>query len=377
MPRSESLVVSRFQPDPSGGAVPVTLGVFGHTGQVGRVLIQMLTAPTPGTNPPKWVFGFLANRRNILWPAEDTTFPENRQGDDFIFILERFLRTPGPKILIDCTADESLPKLYPYLLARDIPVVTPNKHAFSGPQSFYNELKRQNGSLGICHYETTVGAALPILSTIRALRESGDRIRKFEAALSGTWSYILHQLHQGLPFAQTVRRARDLGMTEPHPQADLAGMDLHRKTLILMREAGYQIEPDDVPLPRWIPGVTFRPGLDRELFLNDLVRQDPLWSAAIQETRKRREKLVLLIRFDDHQGATLGLVSLPAGNAFAELRPAENRLEIWTDRYHSIPLSIAGPGAGAEITAFGLFQELLRVIARIHQVHRDLSSCAP
>jgi aspartokinase/homoserine dehydrogenase 1 len=312
------------------------------------------------------VFGFLANRHNILWPSEASSFSENRQGDDWILILDRFQRCPGPKILIDCTADETLPKLYPSLLASNIPVVTPNKHAFSGSQSFYNRLNRPEGGFVRCHYETTVGAALPILSTIRALRESGDRVWKFEAALSGTWSFILHQLHQGLPFSQAVRRARDLGITEPHPQADLAGMDLHRKALILMREAGYQVEPGDVLLPRWIPGVTFKPGLDRELFLNDLVKQDPLWSTSILEARKRGEKLVLLIRFDVHRGAILGLVSLPAGNAFAELRPGENRLEIWTDRYCDIPLSIAGPGAGAEITAFGLFQELLRVASRVH-----------
>ncbi len=365
MPRSEFLTASNARQNPSGGTNPVTLGVFGHTGQVGRILIQMLMEPTPGINLPGWVIGFLANRRNILWP-EDSAFPESRQSGDWIPILERFQKCPGSKVLIDCTADETLPELYPYLLAHNIPVVTPNKRAFSGPQTFYNQLKHLDGVAGGCHYETTVGAALPILSTIRALRESGDRILKFEAALSGTWSFILHQLHQGQPFSQTVRRARDLGLTEPHPQADLAGMDLHRKALILLREAGYRIEPSDVPPPRWIPGVVFRPGLDQELFVNDLARLDPIWSRAILETQKRGETLVLLIRFDHHRGVTLGLVSLPAGNSFAELRPGENRLEIWTDRYRTIPLSIAGPGAGAEITAFGLFQELLRVISRFH-----------
>lgn len=350
-------------PHPSRAA-PVTVGVIGHTGRVGRALLGILEPSSPETGHPRWVIGFRANRREILWSPGGQRF-EHLEIRDWDRVLDRFERDPGPRVLIDCTADPILPGLYPRLLSRSIAVITPNKCAFSGSQTFYEALRDLSrlGPAG-CYYETTVGAALPILKTIRSLQASGESIRKIEAVLSGTWSFILHALHEGQPFQEAVHRACALGLAEPHPQADLAGVDLRRKALILLREAGRRLEPEAVPLPTWLPGVTFDAGSDAESFMRGLASQDRIWREAIRAARRRGRRLVLLLRIDGAE-PLIELAPLPQEHPLANLAPGENRIEIWTDQYRTIPLSIAGPGAGPAITALGLYQELLQAEAAL------------
>ncbi|EQD76582.1 aspartate kinase [mine drainage metagenome] len=335
----------------------VQLCIVGHTGQVGRALLNLLEATAldhlSGLN---WRIAALANQSQVHWPQASRA-PERRVPGDWPHIVARFRQHRGPKFFVDCSADESVVAQYPLLLRHRISIITPNKLAFSASQSFYASLQRiarQNGA-GL-HYETTVGASLPVLSTVRNLLRTGDRITRVEACLSGTWSYLLNRIHLGIAFSQAVEEAQTLGYVEPDPAADLAGLDGRRKLLILLREAGLTCEPADITGDRPTP-----PGN------RNLADCDSHWSKRVSEAVSRGQRLVYRAGFDGSH-ARVELVTVPAGSILADLAPGENRVCFWTRRYSTTPLSIAGPGAGPELTAAGVLLDMLRAEAGLRLV---------
>ncbi len=229
----------------------------------------------------------------------------------------------------------------------------------AGGLSEYNSIRAaaKAGELPF-RYETTVGAALPILKTVRGLRQSGDRIRSITAVLSGTLSFVFRRLSQGAPFSRAVREARDQGFTEPHPREDLSGADVARKLLILLREAGFDMEPDAIPVESLVPGELAQVE-NPEDFLVGLEDFDGIWAERIQKAEGRC--LAYTARFEGGV-ARVGVTALPESHPLSGLRPTENRVVLFSDRYPDVPLTIAGPGAGREVTASGVVADLLSAI---------------
>lgn len=271
-------------------------------------------------------------------------------------------------IFVDCTASPEIAGRYAELLSRGIPVVTPNKLANAGRLSDWQRLQDLSKAIPY-RYETTVGAALPVLGTISDLRQAGDRLLGVSAVLSGTLSFVLHRVEAGVPFSRAVREAYERGYTEPHPAEDLSGEDVARKLLILLREAGFGFEREDILGEPLVPDLPVEP--DPERFLERLAPWDGVWAERAARARERGERLLYLASFD---GVTprVGVAALPADHPVARGGPGESVIVYRTERYDELPLTISGPGAGPEVTATGVMSDVLRAAAhrRQHLPHR-------
>jgi aspartokinase/homoserine dehydrogenase 1 len=265
-------------------------------------------------------------------------------------------------VIIDCTADEGIAARYADWLGKGIHVITPNKKAFSGDLASYAELgaaAERGGSHYL--YETTVGAALPIIKTIRDLVDTGDRIHSIKGILSGTLAYLFNVYDGSKPFSTLVAEARDAGFTEPDPRDDLSGMDVARKLTILARELGQDIEIGDFPVENLIPEDLRE--LDVDGFLAGLERYDDDMLARYREAEATGHRLRYIATLDDEGQANVGLQSVPSTDAFSHMQLTDNLVQFSTDRYEKNPLVIQGPGAGPEVTAGGVFGDLLTLVA--------------
>ena len=263
-------------------------------------------------------------------------------------------------VIIDCTADDEIPLKYAEWLSRGIHVITPNKKAFSGEQEYYVEI-RDAAKRGRSHYfyETTVGAALPIIKTIRDLVDTGDRIHSIKGILSGTLAYLFNVYDGSRPFSEIVIDARDNGFTEPDPREDLSGMDVARKLTILARELGMQIEIGDFPVQNLIPEALRSGSIDD--FLGGLADYDAEMLAQYREAKAAGQRLRYVATLDRDGHAEVGLKRVSENDAFSNMQLTDNLVQFATDRYAQNPLVIQGPGAGPEVTAGGVFGDLLRL----------------
>lgn len=263
-------------------------------------------------------------------------------------------------VIIDCTAEESIAARYAGWLERGIHVITPNKRAFSGTMSDYRALrvKAEQGSSHL-FYETTVGAALPIITTLRDLIDTGDEVRSVQGIFSGTLAYLFNIYDGSTPFSEIVRQARESGYTEPDPRDDLSGMDVARKLTILARELGQTIEIGDFPVQNLVPKA-LRDG-SIEDFLDRLSEYDDDVKTLYKEALASARKLRYVARFDAAGNAAVGLESVDIGHPFSNINLTDNIVQFETDRYSSNPLVVQGPGAGPEVTAGGVFGDLLRL----------------
>ena len=263
-------------------------------------------------------------------------------------------------VIIDCTADDSIAERYAGWLAQGIHVITPNKKAFSGSQSYYEAI-RVAAQEGGSHYfyETTVGAALPIIKTIRDLVDTGDRIHSIKGILSGTLAYLFNVYDGSKPFSEIVIDARSSGYTEPDPRDDLSGMDVARKLTILARELGQTIEIGDFPVQNLIPEAFRDSTVDT--FLERLADYDDEMLSAYESAKEQGKKLRYIATLDAQGNAEVGLQRVSADDSFSNMQLTDNLVQFTTDRYASNPLVIQGPGAGPEVTAGGVFGDLLRL----------------
>jgi aspartokinase/homoserine dehydrogenase 1 len=266
-------------------------------------------------------------------------------------------------VMVDCTASGEIAQHYASWLGAGIHVVTPNKRANSGDLSVYAQLgeaRRGGGSHYL--YEATVGAGLPVIQTIRDLRETGDEIRRIEGILSGTLSYLFNVWDGEQPFSAVVRDARHKGYTEPDPRDDLSGMDVARKLVILSREMGLGLSLDDVELESLVPTGLLACSADE--FLDELVALDDAMLARLRAARARGHVLRYVGMIDAAtRRATVGLVELDRSHPFANINLTDNVVRFITARYDRNPLVVQGPGAGPAVTAGGVFADLLRVCA--------------
>jgi len=267
-------------------------------------------------------------------------------------------------VVVDCTASDEVSDFYVKWLQTGIHIVTPNKKVNSGPLSRYNKVRRLQRE-SYTHYlcEGTVGAGLPIITTLRGLVETGDRIQKVEGIFSGTLSYIFNTWTTDMKFSDVVKQARDNGYTEPDPREDLNGTDVARKVVTLAREAGMMIELDDVPIESLVPEPLRDPSISVDDFMAKLPDYDDEMAAKLAEAEAAGEKLRFVGVADVSNGkASVALGKYPAGHPFTTLQGSDNIIEFQTSRYtQGGSLIVRGPGAGAEVTAAGVFADLLKL----------------
>jgi aspartokinase/homoserine dehydrogenase 1 len=264
--------------------------------------------------------------------------------------------------IVDCTASADVAQNYAAWLKRGIHVVTPNKKANSGSMPYYRALQETARAAGSHYlYEATVGAGLPIIQTLRDLRETGDEILRIEGIFSGTLAYLFNVFDGREAFSSIVRAARAKGYTEPDPRDDLSGMDVARKLIILGREMGLTLEMSDVQVQGLVPQSLEHCSVDE--FMERIAEFDPLMALERSNAARQDEVLRYVGRIDADGKATVGLVRLGAKHAFANIALTDNVVRFATRRYCDNPLIVQGPGAGPEVTAAGVFADLLRLAA--------------
>jgi aspartokinase/homoserine dehydrogenase 1 len=296
-------------------------------------------------------------------------------------------------VLIDCTADPSIANQYADWLKKGLHIITPNKKANAGPYAYYQELQKAvKNSHRHYLYETTVGAGLPIINTLKDLIRTGDQIIEIEGILSGTLSYIFNNLNLQNSFSDVVQVAKDKGYTEPDPRDDLSGTDVARKLIILGREMGLSIEMSDIQVSSLVPESMQK--LSVEEFMKSLPTLNQQWQEKLQDAESRGEVLRyvgrLSVNSPDEAASSLGSVvgvgteknvhvsvpvnmsvelrSYPKTHAFAMVRATDNIVAFRTMRYRNQPLIVQGPGAGPDVTAAGVFADLLRLASYLGAV---------
>jgi len=268
------------------------------------------------------------------------------------------------RVIIDCTADPGIAARYTDWLRAGLHVVTPNKKANSAALAEFRRMHEARRAAGSQYfYEATVGAGLPIILTLRDLRETGDRIREIEGILSGTLAYLFNVYDGTAPFSEVVKDAKARGLTEPDPRDDLSGMDVARKLVILGREMGLALELADVEVESLVPAALRDCSIEE--YLERLPAEDAAMADLIREARGAGQVLRYVARLTAAGRATVALERLPAGHAFANIALTDNVVRFVTDRYCDNALVVQGPGAGPAVTAAGVFSDLLRLAAGI------------
>jgi aspartokinase/homoserine dehydrogenase 1 len=308
----------------------------------------------------------IANSRNMAFDEAGITlekwrelvdFPGNNSNISDLIAKMREMNLSN-SVFVDCTSNHEVIKYYEEILNASISIVTPNKLANSGKFANYAKLRKAAFEHGCKFlYETNVGAGLPIIGTMNDLKISGDKIRKIEGVLSGTISYIFNSFIAGTLFSDVVLEAQQKGLTEPDPRDDLNGMDVARKILILSREAGLQLEPEDVQLDPILPEACFKVA-STEAFFAELKKVDAEMSK-MRDDAHVEGKVLRYIASMERGKAQIKLEKVGPEHPFYSLSGSDNIVSFTTKRYHERPLVIKGPGAGAEVTSAGVFAEII------------------
>ena len=262
-------------------------------------------------------------------------------------------------VFVDCTASKDVASLYQSLLEHNVSVIAANKIAASSEYENYEKLKKTAIQRGVVfRFETNVGAGLPIIGTINDLRNSGDKILKIEAVLSGTLNFIFNAISSVVPFSETVKLAKEKGYSEPDPRIDLSGMDVIRKLVILSREAGYRVEQEDVEKNLFVPDEFFKGSLDE--FWKKLPKLDADFEAK-RKTLDLEHKRWRFVATLDGGKTSVGLQAVGPEHPFYNLEGSNNIVLLTTERYKEYPMMIQGYGAGASVTAAGVFANIMSI----------------
>ncbi len=339
-------------------------------GLVGGNLLEQIKQQQPKLLKEKHLkikLAGVANSKKMLFNREGidiATFREKMMAEGQDSSLENFKNeiiglNMYNSIFVDCTANDQAAGLYAELLNANISIVTANKVAASSEYENYALLKKIAKRKGAKFlFETNVGAGLPIITTLNDLVNSGDTIVKIEAVLSGTLNFIFNTISETVPLSQTIRMAKDQGYAEPDPRIDLSGVDVARKLLILVRESGYQFDMKDIKINTFIPEKYF------EGSVADFWKNIPEMDVEFEANRKKLAAEGLFWRFvakfEDGK-AEIGLQKIGANHPFADLQGSNNLVMFNTERYHEFPMIIKGYGAGAVVTAAGVFADIIRV----------------
>ena len=314
-------------------------------------------------------------RLNVVGIATSRTAIFNKQGIDLSSYREQ-LKTAAPSsprrlldavtsmnlynaVFVDCTASKDVAELYAPLLEHNVNVVAANKIAASGPYGQYRRLKDTAVRQGVKFlFETNVGAGLPIIGTMNDLRNSGDRIISIRAVLSGTLNFIFNTLSADVPLSEAVRQAKEQGYSEPDPRIDLTGKDVIRKLVILTREAGYAIEQEEVAQQLFIPADYFDGSLDS--FWQRLPQLDADFEKRRRQLEAQGQRWRFVAQMDEGR-ARVSLEAVDRNHPFYNLEGSNNIILLTTERYHDYPMQIQGYGAGAAVTAAGVFANIMSI----------------
>lgn len=309
----------------------------------------------------------LARSKKMLVSAEELSFDQCEQlleeegeaSSISSFIDQMFAQNLRNSIFVDCTADQGVAQTYQRILDGYVSVVTANKIACSSSYAMYAKLIQTAREKGLRFmYETNVGAGLPIIKTFDDLTRSGDKIIRVEAVLSGTLNFLFNALSPDMPLSQTVRRAQELGFSEPDPRIDLSGVDVARKILILARQAGYALELEDVKVHSFLPDRCFEGTLDD--FWQQLQHMDEAFESERRKVAAEGKQWRFVAVFSDGK-AEVQMMAVDQSHPSYYLEGSNNIILITTERYKKDPMVIKGYGAGADVTAAGVFGDIIRV----------------
>ena len=262
-------------------------------------------------------------------------------------------------VFVDCTASAEVASLYKDFLMNNISVVAANKIAASSEYSVYSELKQIARRRGVKFlFETNVGAGLPIINTINDLINSGDKILKIEAVLSGTLNYIFNKISADIPFSKTIKMAQEERYSEPDPRIDLSGKDVIRKLVILAREAGYKLEQEDVEKHLFVPNDFFAGSLEE--FWKKVPSLDADFESRRQKLEDENKRWRFVAKLENGKGS-VSLQEVDSKHPFYGLEGSNNIILLTTERYKEYPMMIQGYGAGASVTAAGVFADIMSI----------------
>ena len=310
----------------------------------------------------------MANSRQMLFQEEGIDLDNwkaalQEQGMDMdpaIFIGKMKELNLSNTIFIDNTASAKVAGFYEDILNSSISISTPNKIAVSSGFAQYQRLKAIAARRGVQFmYETNVGAGLPVISTLNDLIISGDQILKIEGVVSGSLSFIFNNFKAGTSFSEIVKQAQELGYTEPDPRVDLNGLDVQRKLIILARETGLPLEAKDVDIENILP-TACQEADTVETFFGALADSDPHFEQLRAEAEAEGKALRMIAKLEGAK-ATIGLEAVGADHPFYNLSGSDNMIVFTTERYKDRPLVVRGPGAGAAVTAAGVFAEIITI----------------
>jgi len=310
----------------------------------------------------------IANSRKMLFNEDGFKFTEAvnellASSEDMnlnVFMGTMIAMNLSNSIFVDCTSSEQVTGFYESILSSNISIVTPNKKANSGSYEKYQALRAAAKKRGVKFlFETNVGAGLPVINTLNDLLISGDKVLGIEAVLSGTLNYIFSTYKKGDRFSDVVKQAKEKGYTEPDPRDDLNGMDVARKILILSRESGLEMELDDVIVENLVP-EDCRGEMSVDAFFQKLETHNGFFEKLLAEADARNEKLRYMAVLENGK-TKIRLGSVNNQHPFYSLLGSDNIILLTTERYNERPMVIRGPGAGAEVTAAGVFADVIRI----------------
>ncbi|MDX2277520.1 MAG: bifunctional aspartate kinase/homoserine dehydrogenase I [Hyphomonadaceae bacterium] len=342
-------------------------------GAVGSALLDQLASQTARLRSQfniDFRFKAIASSKRALF-SDSTLKLEDWRGQlerdsqvsDLARVIEHVSSAQTPhRVLIDCSASEDVARIYADLFARGVHVITANKKAGSADIAYFQQMQDKRRASGAHFlYEATVGAGLPILQTLHDLRETGDEVAGVEGILSGTLAFLFNSYNGEVPFSEVVKDARQRGYTEPDPRDDLSGLDVARKLIILAREMGLKLELKDVKIESLIPAALKEVSVDE--FMARLSEFDGEMKQRYAAAKANGRVLRHVGRVNAKGEASVGVIEVEPTAALANSALTDNVVRFQTRRYHSNPLLVQGPGAGPEVTAGGVFADLLRLSA--------------
>ncbi|MFM8433334.1 MAG: bifunctional aspartate kinase/homoserine dehydrogenase I, partial [Bacteroidota bacterium] len=353
------------------GTQSLSVFLVGVTGLIGKTLLKQIDSHREYLKQAHAleinVVG-LANSKKMYFNGDginirraNELLDQNGEKVDHGLFAERMVEMNLPHaVFVDCTSSEEVVAQYVTVLEHSISIVTPNKLANSASYKQYDLLHRIARRRNVRFlYETNVGAGLPVINTLNSLTASGDRIISIEAVLSGTLSFIFNTFREGMRFSDIVKEAREKGYTEPDPRVDLSGKDVARKLLILARETGLKLEMKDISIDQILPANCLRAKTVND-FMRELKTADPYFQAMLSKAERRRKRLRFIARLENGK-ASVVLKEVDDNHPFYHLSGSDNIISFLTDRYNDRPLVVKGPGAGAEVTAAGVFADIISI----------------
>ncbi|KAI2610148.1 homoserine dehydrogenase-domain-containing protein [Hypoxylon fragiforme] len=358
----------------------VFVAVIG-AGGVGKAFLSQLEALSKRRPTPKLSLCYISTSKRALFSDDyssigiDNAIQELTNSDKAPMVLPRLadylVAAPSKVILVDNTSSQDVADTYPLFLSRGISIVTPNKKAFSGSYKLWQDIFTAAATSGAkVYHESSVGAGLPVISTLKDLVETGDEVTKIEGVFSGTMSFLFNSFApvegSGGQWSAEVTKAKELGYTEPDPRDDLNGLDVARKLTILARLAGLPIEsPTSFPVQSLIPKE-----LDSVSSGDEFLQRLPEFDSQMEETKAEAQKQGKVVRFVGSidvatKAVKVGLEMFDRSHPIAALKGSDNIINFYTKRYGASPLIIQGSGAGGEVTAMGVTSDLIKVLSQI------------